>query len=303
MWLWTGLSCGLTRLAAAGDAQSQRRVGASVVGLARLSANGGIDLQDADFTFAAATRARGADERLDDLPRLFIRRDDLDAQLLLELAKVWRAPVEQVSPTHETARFRDGHPGKTFYRLKRAHDFVQDKRLNHCCNNYHLHYGALSSETARLGAGHSGKVIDVLKRARNLVQDKRLNHRRDNRHAPLPLWIRPSLHHAQTSHRASAGCGNPEVASTFTSSAPGTRLTTAPIRSAVFLSVSRSSPKSLIAMSERTPEISSETRSSIGCEKLKAAFGTFCSNASDIFSTSPSLACAVFHSDGGFSSM
>jgi hypothetical protein len=50
--------------------------------------------------------------------------------------------------------------------------------------------------------------------------------------------------------------------------------TTRAIFSASVLSVSRSSPKSLMATSERTPEINSATRNSIGCEKLKAAPGT-----------------------------
>src|SRR5262245_24847950 len=71
------------------DAQDQRRAIASLVGLARLSANRQYD----DFTFTTASRARSAYERLDDLLRLFIRRDDLDAQLLLELAKLWLAPL------------------------------------------------------------------------------------------------------------------------------------------------------------------------------------------------------------------
>src|SRR5262245_17346196 len=75
------------------EAQSQRRVGASVVGLARLNANVGIDRQYDDFTFTTASRARSVDERLDDLLRLFIWRDDLDAQLLLELAILWLAPL------------------------------------------------------------------------------------------------------------------------------------------------------------------------------------------------------------------
>jgi hypothetical protein len=56
-------------------------------------------------------------------------------------------------------------------------------------------------------------------------------------------------------------------------------------------------------MSARTPEINSDIRISIGCEKLKAPSGAARSSASDIFSLNSSRVLAVVHSSRGLSAI
>ena len=58
----------------------------------------------------------------------------------------------------------------------------------------------------------------------------------------------------------------PDTCSTFTSAAPRTPIRAAAMRSAKPFSVGRSGPKTLTARSLFTPEMSSFTRSAMGCE-------------------------------------
>ena len=73
--------------------------------------------------------------------------------------------------------------------------------------------------------------------------------------------------------------GAPPTWSTWTSAAPATVSTTRAISSAFCFSTSRSSPKSLMASSARTPSSSSSTVMAIGCVKLVSTPGISPSSA------------------------
>ena len=97
-----------------------------------------------------------------------------------------------------------------------------------------------------------------------------------------------------------SSCVRPEICSTLTSTAPSIPRTTAATWSAVSLSSSSSGPKTLIARSLFTPEISSLTRRAIGCEQAPRTPGTS-SSAPLIAPSSCARARPVVHSSRGWS--
>ena len=84
------------------------------------------------------------------------------------------------------------------------------------------------------------------------------------------------------------------------SDAPSTFLIAFSISCAFLAKISKSSPKILMATSEREPEINSLKRISIGCVNSISMFGIFSSKAALILSANSSLESAETHSDFGF---
>ena len=97
-------------------------------------------------------------------------------------------------------------------------------------------------------------------------------------------------------------CAAPEICSTFTSSAPRMPPMIDAILSACGFSTSRSGPNTLTARSLLTPEISSLTRSAMGCENDRRTPGITARSAL-MASTNSSLVRPVFHSFSGCSMM
>ena len=95
-------------------------------------------------------------------------------------------------------------------------------------------------------------------------------------------------------------CGRPSIFSTIISAAPSTLDIACFICSAFSASIPKSSPKILIATSERVPEISSLKRISIGCVNSISIFGMVASSSSFILSANSSFDLADTHSLFGF---